>query len=112
MKYLFVLILFAAVAGIIYWRLRPYLKMAGRVLSAVRNARSVSVGNTGGAMRERSGGNSKAAAEKLVRCASCGTWLPASRAVSLRTPGGSSYCSHACLERSAEAPRSTRRSAS
>ena len=39
----------------------------------------------------------RAPQEKLLRCASCGAWSPASRAVTLRD--GVSYCSHACLEK-------------
>ena len=51
-----------------------------------------------------------AANERLLRCAACGTWMPASRAVSLRA--GATYCSHACLERAADSPHKARKSAS
>ena len=110
MKYLFVLALFAAVAFIVYWRLRPYIHGLRRFFSAVREMRRMSEGtSTGGPSRQQSKPK-RAANEKLQRCAACGTWMPASRAVSLR--GGATYCSHTCLERAADAPRRARKSAS
>ena len=39
-------------------------------------------------------------AGKLVNCARCGTWVPENRAINLR--GGASYCSSACLEKTAD----------
>ena len=109
MKYLVVLALFAVVAFVVYWRLRPYIRGARRFLGVVREMRRVSEGTPGG-FPQRQPGAKKTAGEKLVRCAACGTWMPASRAVSLRR--GASYCSHACLERAADSPRRARRSAS
>ena len=109
MKYLFVLGLFAAVAFIIYWRLRPYIRGLRRFLGAVREVRSMREGvSPGGFQRQAS--PKKAANDKLMRCAACGTWMPASRAVSLR--GGATYCSHSCLERAADTPHRVRKSAS
>jgi hypothetical protein len=108
-KYLFVLLLFAVVAFIIYWRLRPYIRAARRFLGVVREANRV---RTSAAQSDlpRQNRRETAAAEKLARCAACGTWLPASRAVSLRA--GTTYCSHACLERAADSSRGARKSAS
>jgi len=108
-KYLFVLLLFALVAFLVYWRLRPYIRAARRFLGVVREANRV---RTSAAQSDlpRQNRRETAAAERLARCAACGTWLPASRAVSLRA--GTTYCSHACLERAADSPRSTRKSAS
>ena len=107
MKYLIVAALLAAVFTILYLRLRPYIKMARRVLGVVREARSMSAGQgmPGGATAARK----QATDERLVRCASCGTWLPASRALTLRATS-SNFCSHACMERSA-GESSTRRAA-
>jgi hypothetical protein len=108
-KYLFILALFAAVAFLIYWRLRPYIRGLRRFLGVLREVRRMRTpGMPHGVPREAS--PKKAAGEKLLRCAACGTWMPASRAVSLR--GGTTYCSHACLERAADAPRRARKSAS
>ncbi|MBV9926704.1 MAG: hypothetical protein JOZ96_16920 [Acidobacteria bacterium] len=109
MKYLFVLALFAAVAFLVYWRLRPYIRGVRQFLGVVREMRRVSGGAPGGFPQQRQTSPKKASGEKLQRCAACGTWMPASRAVSLR--GGTTYCSHACLERAADAPRA-RKSAS
>ena len=111
MKYLFVLTLFALVAFFVYWRLRPYIRGLRRLLGAVREvnrmraAASAAQSDLPGRDRPKA-----AAGERLVRCAACGTWMPSSRAVSLRA--GATYCSHACLERAADAPRTARKSAS
>ena len=97
MKYVFIIALFAAVALFVYWRLRPYLKMARNVLGFVRDVQRVSTGTRAETpQRSQQRGD---AVEKLVRCSSCGTWLPASRAVALRS-SKESYCSHECMERS------------
>lgn len=104
MKYLFIALILGAFCALIYWRLRPYINFARRVLGVVRKTRSMSVGQqTPDEMsRKRTGGD-----ERLVRCASCGTWFPAARALTLRATS-SNFCSHACMERSAgtqNAPR-------
>lgn len=109
MKYLFVLALFAAVAFIVYWRLRPYIRGLRRFLGVLREMRSMREGVPPGSFPQQQSSPKRAAGEKLLRCAACGTWMPASRAVSLRA--GATYCSHACLERAADAPRA-RKSAS
>lgn len=109
MKYLFVLALFAAVAAYVCWRLLPYIRGARRLFAALREVNRV----RGGARPSDLPGQEKRKAvanEKLVRCAACGTWMPASRAVSLRA--GATYCSHSCLERAADSPRRARKSAS
>jgi Sec-independent protein translocase protein TatA len=108
-KYLFVLLLFALIVFFIYWRLRPYIRAARRFIGAVREMNRV---RTSAAQSDlpRQAKRGTAAAERLVRCAACGTWMPASRAVSLRA--GSTYCSHACLERAADSPRAACKSAS
>lgn len=116
MKYVIFLTLLVALGGIIYWRLRPYIMIARRVFGAVRDAKSMGMHDEVEDLPRSSGGNRGRArdgrmGEKLVRCATCGTWLPASRAVALRS-STVAYCSHACLERAADATRSTRRSAS
>ncbi len=108
MKYLVVLALFAAVAFLVYWRMRPYIRGVRRLLGVFREVRRMREG-AAGAEPARPAPTKKAAGEKLLRCASCGTWMPASRAVSLR--GGATYCSHACLERSASEGSRTHKSA-
>ena len=109
MKYVLILTLLAAFVGLLYWRLRPYIRMARRFLGVVRDVRRVSEANSVNEAPRRE--SPRASNEVLVRCASCGTWLPASRAVRLRA-SQNAYCSHACLERAADAPRSSRKTAS
>jgi hypothetical protein len=108
-KYLLVLALFAVVAFLVYWRLRPYIRGLRRFIDALREVKRMREGGPQGFPQQQSSPK-KAANEKLKRCAACGTWMPASRAVSLR--GGATYCSHTCLERAADAPRRVRKSAS
>ena len=106
MKYLVVALILGALCTLIYLRLRPYINFARRVLGVVREARSMSAGgqsaDAGGARQQKTTGE-----ERLVRCASCGTWIPASRALTLRATS-STFCSHACMERSAGAESTTR----
>lgn len=103
MKYFVVALILGALCTIIYWRLRPYINLARRVLGAVRVARGMSAGQqTPGAMRRKTNAD-----ERLLRCASCGTWFPASRALTLRATS-SNFCSHACMERSAGAESTPR----
>ena len=110
MKYVIVLALFAAVAFLAYWRLRPYVRGLRRFLGVLREVRRMREGVPPGGFPQQQSSPKKVANEKLQRCAACGTWMPASRAVSLR--GGTTYCSHACLERAADTPRHARKSAS
>ncbi len=107
-KLFIILILLGLLAAFIYWRLRPYIATARRVLGVVRDLRGVSDPE-----RSRSGsadGRSAIAGERLARCQACGTWTPASRAVVLGGRRGPSqyYCSHVCLERAAEGERQPR----
>lgn len=107
MKYLLILAVVVLVFGFIYWRLRPYISMARRALGFVRDLR-LNVKQSPADMPRRSPAASN---EKLVRCDACGTWTPASRAISMRS-ASAAYCSHACLERAAESPRRANKSAS
>jgi hypothetical protein len=106
-KIILVLILLAFVAGLIYWRLRPYVRAARRFLALVREANRMNAPQAPADLPRRPGRRG----DKLVRCASCGTWTPPAQAVTLRATGVS-YCSHACLERAADAPRRAHKSAS
>jgi hypothetical protein len=108
-KYLVVLALFAAVVAYAYWRLRPFIRGARRVFATLREVRRMQEAARPTHATEKS--KPKAAAnERLVRCAACGTWAPISHAV--RLGSGTTYCSHACLERAADSPRRARKSAS
>jgi hypothetical protein len=95
-KYLIVAVILSAAFLLIYLRLRPYINTARRVLGFIREARRMNQGQTiPNTLRPRTSD-----AERLVRCAACGTWFPAARAIALRATS-SNFCSHACLERSA-----------
>ena len=101
MKLLIFLLLLGLLLALVYWRLRPYIATARRLLAFVRDLRGMS------APEERRNSSptrrSTAQGERLVRCLSCGTWTPASRSVTLGgRVGPSYYCSHTCLERAAE----------
>ena len=111
MKYILILILLLFLGGLLYMRLRPYIRAVRRVLGFVREAQRMGAPPQPPPDHARAGRRRRAAAEKLVRCAACGTWVAADRAVSLRATGVS-YCSHACLERAADAPPRARKSAS
>ena len=99
MKLLIFLIIMGLVLTFLYWRLRPYIATARRMLGVVRDIRGMSAPERGVPVNR-----SPQSSEKLVRCKSCGTWTPASHAISLRGPNNN-YCSHACLEQSAERSR-------
>ncbi len=106
MKYLIILLLLVIFWAIVFWRLRPYIKMAQRVLGVFRDVRRVSNQEPVAPLRQS---NAVKETQPLVRCASCETWIPASRAVKLRSQSAA-YCSHECLERAADAPQRARRS--
>ena len=109
MKYLVVLALFAAVIAYAYWRLRPYIRGARRVFATLREVRRMQEAARPSHTPEKSK-PAAVANERLVRCAACGTWTPASHAV--RLGAGTTFCSHACLERAADSPQRARKSAS
>ena len=98
MKYFLPLALLAFVALLVYWRLRPYIHMARRALGFVRDVRRISRHEMPGPAPRRA----NESGERLVRCASCGTWLPSSRALAARS-SPEVYCSTDCVERAAEA---------
>jgi hypothetical protein len=106
-KYLFVLLLLLAALFMLYWRLRPFIRGVRRFLGVVREVNRMSAGARQDLPRQQ---QKPAPGEKLARCAACGAWMPASRAVTLRATG-ITYCSHSCLERAA-APHKARKSAS
>ena len=96
MKYLLALAVLAFVALLVYWRLRPYIHFARRAFGFVRDARRLTRQDMPGPAPRRA----SAPGGRLVRCSSCGTWLPASRALAARS-SSETYCSASCLESSA-----------
>lgn len=94
MKYFLLLALFVFVALLVYWRLRPYIHLARRAFGFVRDARRLTRQDLPGPAPRRA----NASGERLVRCSSCGTWLPSSRALAVRS-SSEVYCSTDCVER-------------
>jgi hypothetical protein len=93
LKLLVILGIFAFIVLLIYLRLRPFIRMARQMFTVAGEVRRV--------VRQQPVSNQTAGAgDKLVRCENCETWIPAARAVKLRS-SNASYCSHACLERAA-----------
>ena len=97
MKYLLILAILAILLFFIYRRVRPYLATARRVLGILRSFKNMGAGaESSEPLRPAARGG-----ERLVRCASCETWIPAAQAVKLRS-SKAFYCSHTCLENAAE----------
>ncbi|MBC8029633.1 MAG: hypothetical protein H7Z16_05940 [Pyrinomonadaceae bacterium] len=92
MKYLVVAALLTLLLILVYSRVRPYLTFLKKILGSL-NAMVDSSAQGGSARRSATRVESK-----LVRCVSCGTWVPADRAVGSQV-GASTYCSRACLEK-------------
>jgi hypothetical protein len=89
-KLLIVLALIALLGWFLYRRLRPYIQLLGRVLSALRGTIDMQANVSSG----ESGHDQQVANNKLVRCAECNTWTPLSRAFNANS---TSYCSRECL---------------
>lgn len=105
MRYVIILSLLILAAGLLYWRLRPYLLAARRIMNTVRDAQRMAERPPEEFGTTRREGSST---ERLVRCAACGIWHPCSRGLKLPS-SGANYCSHACLESAAGAGRNNRK---
>ncbi|HKC64290.1 MAG TPA: hypothetical protein VKB86_11660 [Pyrinomonadaceae bacterium] len=95
MRLLLIIGVLAFILLLIYLRLRPYIIMARRMFSMAQGVNRAVRNGAASSTRERG------ADDHLLRCGSCGTWIPSSRAIKLRT-SNIAYCSHACLENAAE----------
>jgi hypothetical protein len=93
LKYLIVAALVGIAFVFIYSRVRPYLKLFRKVVESLNVATE---GTVTTADRQRSPSKNK-----LVRCDSCGTWVPAERAVHLGS-GLANFCSAECLTKNSE----------
>lgn len=89
MKYLIIATLVAVAFVLIYSRLRPYLKLLQKVLQSLTIVAESSVTSPQAKTPSKN---------KLIRCDGCGTWIPANRALSLKS-GNLAYCSAECLEK-------------
>jgi hypothetical protein len=80
MKYLIIGALLSIIFVLVYSRVRPYLKLFQQILGALQTPT----------------GTKTPSRNKLVRCESCGTWIPAERALSLNS-GLATFCSPECM---------------
>jgi len=91
LKYLIIAALVGLVFVVVYTRLRPYLQLLGKIVESLKVV-AAAADDPQNSPRDRAG-----LERKLVRCASCGTWIPSDR--SMRAGKGSAtYCSAECLE--------------
>jgi len=93
LKYLIIAALVSIAFVIIYSRVRPYLKLIRKVVESLNVATE---GTVTTANQQRSPSKNK-----LVRCDSCGTWIPAERALHLGS-GLASFCSTECVSKNSE----------
>jgi len=94
LKYLILAALVSIAFVIVYSRVRPYLKLFRKVVESLNVATEGTV-TTASPQRSPS-------KNKLVRCDSCGTWIPAERAIHLGS-GLASFCSTECLTKNSQA---------
>jgi len=93
LKFLVIAALVALLLLLLYSRLFPYIRTLQKILGVAKKI-GESPTNPADAFK-----GSQKPDKKLVRCVSCGTWIPAERAIG--TGGGSSiYCSRECIEKS------------
>ena len=106
MKFLLVTGLLVFALLLLYRYARPYLAIARRIFQIFREIRRLQASQADAPDSNKSAANAKQLRdERLVRCASCGAWLPASRSVVLPRSQTLNYCSHACMERAASRVR-------
>ena len=96
MKYLIIAVLASLVFILVYTRIRPYLKLIQKVVQSFNVVTDVTATT---ATREQS-----PATHKLVRCERCGTWVPADRALKLKS-GLATFCSAECMSKPASKER-------
>ena len=89
MKYLVIAALVSIIFVLVYSRVRPYLKLIQKILKSLNAAVDITTTTTAAQPKTPS-------KNKLVRCASCGTWIPAERALNLNS-GLATFCSAECM---------------
>lgn len=89
MKYLIIAALVSIVFVLVYTRVRPYLKLIQKVMQSLNVVTDI---NTSTATTQQK----VPSRNKLVRCDSCGTWIPSERALSLNS-GLATFCSTECM---------------
>ena len=89
MKYLVIAALVSIIFVLVYSRVRPYLKLIQKIVSSLNAAVDITTTTTAPQPKTPS-------RNKLVRCESCGTWIPAERALNLNS-GLATFCSAECM---------------
>ena len=97
MKYLLVLSLVVLLLWLLYRRLRPYIKSLRQFVGVLKSTYDVAAQANPELQRDRIN-----AANRLVRCSECGTWIPSNRALN---SNAASYCSSACLDKTLKVGR-------
>lgn len=88
MKYLIIGGLLSIIFVLIYARVRPYLKLLQKVVESFKVVGEMNVTTTST--------QNTPSKNKLIRCESCGTWIPAERALNLSS-GLATFCSPECM---------------
>ena len=89
MKYLIIAGLVSIIFVLVYARVRPYLKLMQKVVQSFSVVTEINT-STAAAQQKTPSKN------KLIRCDSCGTWIPAERAMTLNS-GLATFCSAECM---------------
>ena len=94
MKFLVIVALLSLLLLLLYSRIYPYILILKKIFGGVARTLDDSPRNPS----ENFKGSTTKADGKLVRCVSCGTWIPAGRAIGNKA-GSSVYCSRECIEK-------------
>jgi hypothetical protein len=90
MKYLVIGVLVSIIFVLVYARVRPYLQLIQKIVQSLNVVTDI---NTSVASTKKTPSRNQ-----LVRCDSCGAFIPAERALSLNS-GLAYFCSTECMEK-------------
>jgi len=93
LKFLVIAALFALLILLLYSRIYPYINALQKIFGAAKN-----IADAAPKPSEPFKSSTTKVDGKLVRCVSCGTWIPAERAIGAGA-GSSVYCSRECIEK-------------
>jgi hypothetical protein len=88
LKYLVVIALAGLLLLLLYRKLSPYLLRLRDFIHAMRQFQA-----------QTTGSKNHSEPEKLICCATCGVWVPQTRALAAAGSSGLCYCSDECLRR-------------
>jgi hypothetical protein len=96
LKVIVIAALFGLLLLLVYSRLYPYLQLLKKIVGVAKTVVEPQSSARGTGRSSSAKGESK-----LVRCVSCGTWVPAERAIAPNA-GLAVYCSRECLEKKSD----------